>query len=168
MGKNQNTNRAYPPIGSRAWAFGIFLCVLVTLFGDASGFDFSRYRPRMMKELIADFEVQKGLVITRDIPIRSKATYSGEFRDLPDDSRRLIAAWASSMNVPGAPQAFRRELKVHEAGTEYWVPAQDVLVRSMTAELRPGEEIELFMIYIGQVDGRHLFLVNEFSHESPH
>jgi hypothetical protein len=116
----------------------------------------------MMKELIADFKAQKGLVITRDIPIRAKARYSGELRDLSDDSRRLIVAWARSMNVPGVTQAFQRELKVHEAGAEYWVPVQDVLVRSMRAELRPGEEIELFVIYIGQVDGRHIFLVNEF------
>jgi hypothetical protein len=72
------------------------------------------------------------------------------------------------MNVPGLPQAFRRELKIAEAEREYWVPVQNVLVTSMKTELRPGEEIELFMIYIGQVDGRHIFLVNEFGHESPH
>jgi len=168
MGRNQNANRACPPIGSGGWAFGVFLCVLVALIGDASGFDFSRYRPRMIKELIADFKARKGLVITRDVPIRSKATYSGEFRDLHVDSSRLIAAWAGSMNVPGLPQAFRRELKIVEAEREYWVPVQNVLVSSMKTELRPSEEIELFMIYIGQVDGRHIFLVNEFGHESPH
>ena len=72
------------------------------------------------------------------------------------------------MNVPGLPQAFRRELKIVEAEREYWVPVQNVLVSSMKTELRPSEEIELFMIYIGQVDGRHIFLVNEFGHESPH
>ena len=39
---------------------------------------------------------------------------------------------------------------------------------SMKRDLRPREEIELFIIYIGQVAGRHIFLVNEFAHESPH
>lgn len=68
----------------------------------------------------------------------------------------------------GLPQAFRRELKIVEAEREYWVPVQEVLASSMKTELRPSEEIELFMIYIGQVDGRHIFLVNEFGHESPH
>lgn len=154
--------------GSGGTAVRILLCVSAALVSDVSGFDFSRYRPRMMKELIGEYTPQKGLTITKDIPIRSKVAYSAELRDLPADSRRLIAAWAESMNVPGMPQAFRRELKVTEAGIEYWVPVQEVLVPSMKAELRAGEEIELFMIYTGQVDGRHLFLVNEFGHGSPH
>lgn len=78
-------------VGPRV-ALGILLSVLAALVSDVSGFDFSRYRPRMMRDLV---------------PI-------------------------------------------------------------MKAELRPREEIELFMIYIGQVDGRHVFLVNAFDHERPH
>ena len=122
----------------------------------------------MMKELIGEYKAQPGLVITRDIPIRPRVTYSGEFRDLPEDGRRLIAAWAASFNVPVAPQAFPQELKVVEAEREYWVPVQEVLVPAMKRELRRGEKIELFVIYIGQVNGRHIFLVNEFRHEAPH
>lgn len=156
------------PVGAGGIAFAMGLCVLLAIPSDVSGFDFSRYQPRMMKELIRDYPRQKGLVITNDVPVRSKVVYSGEFRDLPNDSRRLIALWSESMNVPGMPQAFRQELKVAEAGINYWVPAQEVLVPSMKRELRPGEEIELFIIYIGQVAGRHIFLVNEFAHESPH
>jgi hypothetical protein len=72
------------------------------------------------------------------------------------------------MNVPVAPDAFRREVKIQEAGSEYWVAVQEVLEPDLRRELRPGEEIELFMIYIGQINGRHLFLVNAFDHEGPH
>lgn len=152
------------------WVAGLFALALVTWAGasELAAFDFSRYRPRMMKELIEEYKPQPGLAITRDIAIRAKVTYSVEFRDLPEDSRRLIAAWAEAFNVPGAPQAFRQELKVIEATREYWVPVQEVLVSAMKRELRHGEEIELFTIYIGQVDGRHIFLVNEFRHEAPH
>lgn len=100
--------------------------------------------------------------------VQSFDLYFAEFRDLPDDSRRLIVAWAESMNLPRVPQVFQREMKISEAGIEYWVPVQEVLVPFLKAELRPGEEIELFMIYIGQVYGRHVLLVNEFEHKSPH
>jgi hypothetical protein len=79
----------------------------------------------------------------------------GQFRDLPDDTRRLIAAWAGSINAPEVPPLFRRELKIEEAGIEYWVPVQEVLVSYMKAELHPREVIELFILFIGQVDGRH-------------
>lgn len=155
-------------VGGGGIGFAIGLCILLAIPSDVSGFDFARYHPRMMTELITEYPAQKGLVITKEIPIRSKAAYSAEFRDLPNDSRRLIALWSESMNVPGMPQAFRQELKVAEAGIGYWVPVQEVLLPSMKRELRPGEEIDLFVIYIGQVAGRHIFLVNEFAHEAPH
>lgn len=135
---------------------------------ELAAFDFSRYQPRMLKELISEYKPQPGLIIARDVPIRPQVTYSGEFRDLPEDSRRLIAGWAESFNVEEVTQVFRWELKVVEAGRDYWVPVQEGLVPAMKRELRPWETITLFVIYIGQVDGRHLFLVNAFDHEGPH
>jgi signal peptidase II len=149
-------------------AAGIVLCAFAGLAADASAADFSRYMPRKIHELIAASPSRPGLVITPDVPIRPKVTYSAELRDLPEDSIRLIAAWSQAMNVSGMREAFRRELKTLEIGREYWVPVQEVLFPVMRRELQPGEEIELFMIYIGQVDGRHLLLVNEFRHDSPH
>lgn len=145
------------------------LALLLTfLAGEVSGFDFTRYRPTTIRAVVNDLPAQQGTVVTTDLPIRSRAKYSGEFRPLPDESRRLIAAWAEAMNVPGLTTAFRREVKITEAGTDYWVPVQEVLAPTMNDELRIGEEIELFMIYIGQINGRHLFLVNAFDHEGPH
>lgn len=135
---------------------------------EAQDFDFARYRLRPVQDLLRDYPAQSGLVITHDVPIRSRVVYSGEFRDLPDESRRLIGAWANALDVPVASPAFRRELRIIEARREYWLPVQEMLVPAMQAELRPGEEIEVFVIYIGQVDGRHVLLVNAFDHESPH
>ena len=45
------------------------------------------------------------------------------------------------------------------------MPVQEILVPAMTAELRPGEGIEAFVLYIGYVVARQMFLVNEFLHE---
>ena len=70
--------------------------------------------------------------------------------------------------MEGIADAFKREVKVREGGVDYWLPVQEVLVPAMTSELRQGEEIELFVIYVGQVDGRHLFLVNAFEHKDAH
>jgi len=149
-------------------ALGVSVSVFTVAPGDVQSFDFSRYRPLAIGELVKNYPGQEGLAIVPDIPIRAKVLYFAEFRDLRDDSRRLIVAWAESMNLPRVPRAFQREMKISEAGIEYWVPVQEVLVPSLKAELGPGEEIELFMIYIGQVYGRHVLLVNEFEHKSPH
>ena len=152
----------------KVFALGLLALVSFPLVSAVSGSDFSRYRPRQLNDLIREYPAQGELVITRDIPIRSKVVYSGEFRDLPDDARLLIAAWAQAMNVPVAPGAFRREVKIREAGVEYWLPVQEVLWPVMNAELLPQEKIEVFVIYIGQVNGRHVFLINAFDHEGPH
>lgn len=61
-------------------------------------FDYSRYQPRQIGELLREQPARRGLVITVDIPIRSKVLYSGEFRELSQDARRLILAWADAMN----------------------------------------------------------------------
>lgn len=144
------------------------LLASAALASNVSACDFGRYRPRTIQSVIKDLPVQAGIQVNTDLPIRSRVTYAGEFRDLPSDSRQLIAAWAQAMNVPVAPDAFRREAKIQEAGSEYWVPVQEVLEPDLRRERRPGEEIDLFMIYIGQINGRHLFLVNAFDHEGPH
>lgn len=147
---------------------GMLLFIFPFFISNVSGADFSRYRPQAIKELIQRYPPRPGLTIITNMPIRSKVRYLGQFRDLPDDTRRLIAAWAESINAAEVPSLFRRELKIEEAGIEYWVPVQEVLVSYMKAELHPREVIELFILFIGQVDGRHGFLVNEFEHESTH
>lgn len=145
-------------------ALGGLLCVLALGTSGAAGFDPSRYRPRLLRDVTHEYPAGRGLSLSRDIPVRSTVVYSGQFRDLPEDSRRLIRAWSEAMIVAGITEGFKREVKVREAGLDYWIPVQEVLVPTMTGEPRPGEEIQLFVIYIGQVDGRHLFLVNAFDH----
>jgi hypothetical protein len=135
----------------------------------AAAFDPSRYSPRLLGDVVRQYPVQRGgLSLSPDIPIRSSVVYSGEFRGLLGDSRRLIRAWSESMSAAGITDEFKREVKVREEGVDYWLPVQEVLAPIMLRELRPGEEIQLFVIYVGQVGGRYLFLVNAFDHKDAH
>ena len=147
-----------------ASVFGLAVVVLC----EGSQFDISRYRPAELAEVVAEYLSRSGLEITPDVPIRSRVTYAGQFRGIQDDSRRLLAAWSQSMNVAGMLDTFKREVKVRAATVDYWLPIQEALVPGMMRELRPDEVIEIFAIYIGQVDGRHLFLINAFTHDGPH
>jgi len=76
-----------------------------------------------------------------------------------------IAAWADTFQVPQAPPLFQREVRAVEDGIEYWMPVQEILEPAMTAELSPGDEIEVFVIHIGQMSDRQLFLINKFLYE---
>ena len=153
----------------RLMRWQVVLCGLLYMLAvgvsGADDFDTSRYRPDSLGDLTRAYPAQRGLSLVRDVPIRSTVVYSGEFRDLPQDARSLIRAWSESMSVPGITDAFKREVKVRQTGIDYWVPVQEAVAPIMAAELRAGEEIQLFAIYIGQVEGRHLFLINAFDHK---
>lgn len=142
--------------------------VLLPGAGNALAFDYSRYRPALLRDVADDVVGHRGLAVFRDVPVRTRASYLGEFRDLPDDSRRLIGAWGEAMGVTGMLDVFRREAKFRQGGRDYWLPAQEALATAMEAELRAGELVEVFVIYVGRVDGRAIFLVNAFDHEGPH
>jgi len=131
----------------------------------SEAFDPTRYRRSRLKDIAESTPKMERSLVSRDVSIRAKVRYTGQFRGLSDELRRHIAIWADAFRVPQAPLLFRQEVEVLENGTEYWMPVQEVLVAAMRAELKPGEEIEVSVIYIGRVPGRSMFLVNEFLHE---
>ena len=145
------------------------MVLLAVAFGVsvASAADWSRYTPQAVGDLLRGLPRTTGLAITPEIPIRSRVRYSGDFRPLADDSRRIISAWTKSMNVPAAADAFRQEVRIQEPGGDYWVPVQETLVPAMRGELRAGDHIEVFLIFVGHVDGRPMLLVNAFNHADP-
>jgi len=129
-------------------------------------FDRARYRPQTIATLVREHPRQSGMVIVPDVPIRTAAVYSGAFRPLSGESRQLLTRWADVMRVD-VSGLFRQELRVDEAGATHWLPVQSTLVSHMTSELKAGDTIELFLIYVGQAGGRHILLVNAFTHGDP-
>lgn len=107
----------------------------------------------------------QGISLNPDLPFRVRVTYTGRFRGLAQDTRRLIEAWSAAMAGSDVAGAFRRELDVEHRGQQYWLAVQEVLVPQMAGELRAGEVIDLFVIYIGQIDARHILLINTFDHD---
>lgn len=128
--------------------------------------DWSRYQPGTIASLIARYpaQAQNTLALSPDMPFRMRVRYASEFRELPQDARRLLTAWGTAMSVSGLLQTFRREVKVSEAGAEYWLPVQEHLLHDISVELHRDEEFEVYVIYIGNVDGRHILLINAFDH----
>ena len=140
------------------------LCVLSTA-AVAQTFDKSRYESSTLEAITDRYPSQPGIALNPDLPIRVKVTYTGRFRGLAADTRRLIEAWSAAMTGVDVARGFRRELEVDPGGQRYWLAVQEVLVPVMEAELRAGESVELFVIYIGQIERRHVFLINAFDHD---
>jgi hypothetical protein len=145
-------------------ALPLALVLALTSFSELGAQDWSRYQPGTIASLVATYPAQTGITLSPDIPVRLRLRYSSEFRELTEESRRLLDTWGETMRVSGLLQAFRREVKVYEAGTEYWLAVQERLVGGMKTELRRDDEFEVYAIYIGQIEGRHVLLINAFDH----
>ena len=139
---------------------GSALLVAILVAGGTSPADWSEYRPGRLGEFTA--RVPADAIVLDSVRIRVRLEYSGEFRPLSSEAGRHLSIWAGAMGVPNAPGAFAREVKVVEGGSEYWLPVQDILVEPMQAELKPGDEMEAFVVFIGASAGRPRFLLNEF------
>lgn len=157
--------------GSFAWLAAIVVAAALATasgLGAAEAFDPARYQLGRLSDVASVVPPAGASMTLLDFPIRARVQYLREFRPLPEDSQRHIKAWAEAMGIPEAPSAFRREVKLSESGTEYWLPVQQALVQKMTSELRPRETIEVFVIHIGHTSGRPIFLVNAFDHQAGH
>lgn len=94
---------------------------------------------------------------------RVTVRYLGRPRSIPGSRRAFLGAWARSVR-PSRPvqELFDEEILVKEGSREYWVPVQRVLMPALEKELDPGDQVELFVVFIGGRVPDWIFLVNEF------
>jgi hypothetical protein len=95
------------------------------------------------------------------------ATYRGETRQIPPWSRRLLDMWLKSLGKERHAELFKEEALFEEDGTEYWLPVQRPPLSYMREELDPGDEVSLYLTFIGAHAGRSgpaswMFTVNEY------
>lgn len=94
---------------------------------------------------------------------RVRVRYLGKPRTIPGSRRAFLGAWAKSMQRSHpVEELFDEEVLVEEASRKYWVPVQKVLVPALERELEPGDQVELFVVFIGGRVPDWIFLVNEF------
>lgn len=94
---------------------------------------------------------------------RVTVRYLGDPRPIPGARRAFLEAWASSIQRPlPIQELFDEEILVKQGPQEYRVPVQKVLMPALKAELEPGDEVELFVVFIGGPAPDWIFLVNEF------
>lgn len=144
------------------------------------------YQPRTLKEItttIAEKSFKSPDVHIRDekkdISIilsynsyqsRVKAIYSGTSRKVSDKRKELISIWLKTLGKPKEYlDLFETEYLFIEEKAEYWLPVQKPLISFFGEELKKGDEVTLFVVWLGarkeskSID--HIFLVNEFEKE---
>ncbi|MFL6335343.1 MAG: hypothetical protein ACJ754_18680 [Pyrinomonadaceae bacterium] len=114
---------------------------------------------------------RSGVEIGSD-PVRATVTYTGLSRPTPLAERRFITSYVLQDETPEDRSGFATEMLFRESKAEFWLLVRDELVPRFRRELRRGESVELYAVWVGTnypMGGkrRHIFLINEFKKPGP-
>ncbi len=94
--------------------------------------------------------------------------YTGEKRSIPKDREKMVRAWLGLIGQPvDVGDLFLTEMKFLEDGKEHWLPVQKPLITYFESEMRPGEMVWLYTVWVGATKSEFLFVVNEFKKANP-
>ena len=137
------------------------------------------YQPRTLDQIIkqhsrtvADTQARVDLFFTAELfPSRVKVTYTGQIRKIAATRKEFIARWATTRNAQQLSALFEEELLFKEGAVDYWLPVQKQVIPYFKEELKPGDPVELLLIWIGARSESKvadwIFLVNEFEQHEP-
>jgi len=139
--------------------------------------EFARYNPGTLQEVTAQHDsavrdvpsniAEQWAVSADDFARRVRVTYTSQHRPIDPVRQELLRQWARSFKRDSSIIAiFQNEYLFHEGQVDYWLPVQNILEGPLAQEAKPGQTIELYVMFIGAHFGRGqltwLFIVNEF------
>ncbi|HSK71624.1 MAG TPA: hypothetical protein VK892_08015 [Pyrinomonadaceae bacterium] len=166
----------------------IFLALFITLFVSQtfaqSSWDL--YQPRTLKEIITTIAAKS--LKNPDVHIRDekkdisiilsynsfqsrvKATYTGSSRKVSDKRKEFISIWLKTLDKPKEYlDLFENEYLFIEDKVEYWLPVQKQVASFFSEELKKGDTVTLFVVWLGARKDKnsidYIFLMNEFEAE---
>jgi hypothetical protein len=152
-------------------------CLLIILFlvnitaGLGQDRNFAQYKPGELRAIVRthadDPELEQSGVKIGSDSVKATATYAGLSHPTPLAKRRFITSFVFQDGTTEDQSGFATEMLFREGKTEFWLMVQDGLVPRFTRELRRGDRVELYVVWVGAtypVRGRReqVFLVNEF------
>lgn len=153
----------------------LFVLLLQTSATVSQNFDFSKYKPRTLSELIelnpgpAKSSTEKKLeYITADwFYSQVRVKYVGTSRPISPVGREVLKNWQKAFAIPAETvNLFDKEFLFRECDKEFWLPVQQKVSTYFPKELNEGEMITIYTFLAGglRTSGKLelLFLVNEF------
>lgn len=169
----------------------IFLTLFINLLASQTfaQINLDSYEPRTLKEIttiIAGNSLKNPDVLIRnekqDVSIilsynsfqsSAKVIYTGISRKTSNQRKEVISNWLKTYNKPKEfLDLFENEYLFTEDKVEYWLPVQNRVASYFSQELKKGDKVTVFVMWLGlrkeakSVD--YIFLMNEFeAKESP-
>ena len=103
-----------------------------------------------------------------DFATLATVIYKGDSRPLDPLRHQILRGWGlTRMRDTSIAQDFHREYLFQEGQRELWLPVQDVVAGYFGKELKPGQPVKLYVMFLGAYyEGKEItwtFIVNEFA-----
>jgi hypothetical protein len=131
-----------------------------------------RYVERTFAEVIDAYKSRPradtagGYLIYPEVPCKVRAVYTGQTQEITPEKLDAITIWFKTVGLGEHIELFEKELLFYEGESKYWLPAQSELLPYFEDELDAGDEVTLFVTFIGAVVEPEriewIFLLNEF------
>jgi hypothetical protein len=137
-----------------------------------------RYQCRTLREIVTihrDSDIfrdmqskKKAMLLTGDdFASQMKLTYLGKERPVSGATVVLLATWRKSFKeYAPPPDEFTTEFLFKEGSEEHWLVVQNALIDGLRKELKKGDLVNAYVIWIGAIranaNWEWLFGLNEF------
>ena len=100
-------------------------------------------------------------------PTLARVTYRGDSRPVDSIRAEVVRRWGLSfLRDSSMAKAFHREYLFQEGQRSLWLPVQDTVASYFTRELKPGQDVTLYVLWLGAYYAGHditwAFIVTEF------
>jgi hypothetical protein len=136
-----------------------------------------RYKPGTLSAVMDqhDSSIRAGSVDRRpswvvtgnQFPTLARVRYRGDSRPVDSIRLEIVRHWGVSfLRDSSIARAFHREYLFQEGNQSLWLPVQDSVARYFARELKPGQDVTLYVLWLGAYyagkDITWAFIVTEF------
>ena len=116
----------------------------------------------------AGFSMSSDLAYTPGIPQRALVAYTGQKRAISGSHAEVLRGWIQLAGYPSQTvDLFQSEIQFQEEGIAYWMPVQETLISSFETLISPGDQVWLYVVWIGESKSDLIFIVNAFERITP-
>ena len=162
----------------------VFLLLLQLVFATsalAQGFPYHLYDTRTLGELVdlniaeipklGDNKSQQVMISANPFYSAIRMEYRGQSRAVPKERIGLFRLWAESMNIKTDKGVdplgmVEKEFLFRECGKDYWIPVQKPAAKDLTADVKSGDRVTLYLMMVGGNESQGkwdwMFFTNSF------
>ncbi|MFA6029856.1 MAG: hypothetical protein WC969_08390 [Elusimicrobiota bacterium] len=109
----------------------------------------------------------KAKPLIKDRLFSAELVYQGSLRDTPPARYELMKRWTKQIGDPDAAPRYKKEISLSEGKRPLWLPVPEGLIEPMQADLVVGDRALIYAVFVGCVQGKPVFAIDEFETFTP-